>query len=274
MPITPANGISVYHETYGTAGTAEPLILISGLGGDHNFWAPNIEALSARFRVVVFDNRGIGRTDAPETPYTMEMLADDLAGLMDSLQIERANILGLSLGGDIAMAFALKYPERCLRLVLTATFARMNPQVRRFLDAVLQAFDRTRSPKVAFDLIAPWLFTPEFLAKRANLVYLAFDEDAPHTQTFHGWRNQYMAQQGFDVRQALSRITAPTLVLAGERDHLAHIEDAQLIAAGIPGAELEIIPHAAHALNFEAPGRFHEAVLMFLSRPLPQLAAR
>ena len=105
MPYLQCNGISVYYETYGEG---QPIILISGLGGDRTFWQPSIENFAANFQMILFDTRGIGRTDAPEGPYSMDLFADDLASLMEGLHIESAHILGYSMGGNIALKFALK----------------------------------------------------------------------------------------------------------------------------------------------------------------------
>lgn len=132
MPILHCNGISLNYETYGEG---EPLVLISGLGGDSTFWSLSLECLASEFRVIVFDTRGIGKTEAPKEPYSMELMADDLAALLDTLQISTTNLLGFSMGGNIALTFALKYPNRVSKLILAASFATMNRQVRLFLDA-------------------------------------------------------------------------------------------------------------------------------------------
>ncbi len=109
MPLITANNISIYYEIHGEG---EPLILISGMGGDRTFWQSSIGPLSKCYKVIVFDTRGIGKTDAPTAPYSMEMFADDLAGLMEGLQIEKAHILGFSMGGNIAQFLQPVIPKK------------------------------------------------------------------------------------------------------------------------------------------------------------------
>ncbi|MEE8470206.1 MAG: alpha/beta hydrolase [Dehalococcoidia bacterium] len=122
MPTARIGDINVYYETYGEG---QPLLLIAGLGADLTGWILQIPEFSRKYRVIVFDSRGSGRTDAPDMPYSIEMLADDTAGLLDALGVEKAHILGLSMGGCIAQELALKYPQRVKGLILAATLARL-----------------------------------------------------------------------------------------------------------------------------------------------------
>lgn len=251
----------MYYELHGTG---EPLILISGCGGDHTFWQSSISSLASHFQVVVFDPRGIGQTDAPNDVYTMALFADDLAGLMDALQLKKAHVLGFSMGGSIAQAFAFAYPKRVSKLILAASFAVMNTQARLFLDAVLAVYENGASTKQMFDLILPWLFSVQFLSNPENAAYLAYDETDPNPQPMYAWRAQYGAQQQYTSIPFLNAIQMPTLVLAGEQDRLAHVEDAQLLASFIRDSSLKIIPGSGHLINYEQPDLFHEHVLDFL----------
>lgn len=261
MPAVASNGISLYYEIYGDG---PPLVLISGLGGDRTFWSASVERLSPRFRVIVFDTRGIGKSDAPREPYTMEQFADDLAGLLDAIGIERAHVLGFSMGGNIALAFALRYPERVDKLVLASSFAVMNKQARLFLDAVLSVYEGGATSKMMFDLIAPWLFSASFLDAPANAAYLQYDENDPDQQPFYAWKNQYLAQQAFDVVSRLREIEKPTLVISGQMDRLAHEEDSVLLAEKIKNAIHRSIPGSGHLVNYEDPDSFHDSILAFL----------
>ena len=262
MAFIKTNGINIHYQIHGSG---EPLILISGLGGDLNFWQTSLEVLSKSYQVVIFDTRGSGKTDAPEGPYSMEIFADDLSGLMDGLEINKAHILGFSMGGAVALTFAQRYPHRTSKLILAASFATMNPQVRLFLDAVLVVYEINRSSKQMFDLIAPWLFSADFLSKTENRIYLNYDESEPDEQSFEAWQSQYIAQQQFDISCALSDISAPALIMVGEQDRLAHLEDSQNLAAGIFNSELVVIPGSGHLINFEQPALFHQSIIDFLS---------
>jgi 3-oxoadipate enol-lactonase len=261
MPHAQCNGISLFYEA---RGHGEPLVLISGLGGDHAFWQSSVDALDSHFQLITFDTRGIGKSDAPDAPYSMEVFSDDLAGLLDSLKLERANVLGFSMGGNIAQMFALRYPRRISKLILAASFASMNIQARLFLDAVLRVYESGASTGQMFDLIAPWLFSPGFLARPENAAFLQYDESDPNAQPFYAWKRQYVAQQQFNVVDTLCEITAPTLILAGEEDRLAHLEDSKILARHIQNSTLHVFPGAGHLINYESPKLFHRCVRDFL----------
>jgi len=109
---------------YVDAGAGEPLVLVMGFGGDHLAWGLQLPAFAARFRVIAFDNRGVGQTDAPDIPYSIAMMADDTVGLIDALGIDRAHVCGVSMGGMIAQEIALRHPARVRTLALHATLAR------------------------------------------------------------------------------------------------------------------------------------------------------
>lgn len=262
MPYIQANGINIYYETHGAG---EPLVLISGLGGDRTFWQPSIEVLSAHFQLVVFDTRGIGRTDAPQEPYSMEMFADDLAGLMDALQIHHAHILGFSMGGRIALQFALKYPGKVNELIIAGASAKMNTQIRLFIDAVLDVYAGGISNKQMFELIAPWLFSDQFLSVPGNEAYLQFDENDPENQPLYAWRNQYLALRDSDLSLKLKDIKAGPLIITGELDLFAQLNDAYALRNGLTNSTLEVMPGAGHLFNYEQPEIFHTLVINYLT---------
>jgi len=131
MPTVKVGDINMYYEIHGEG---EPLLLTAGGGMGLAGWARQTPEFSEKYRVIVFDNRGAGRTDAPDTPYSIEMMADDTAGLLDALGIEKAHILGLSMGGMIAQEFALKYPQRVKSLILATTTASPYPWAKHIID--------------------------------------------------------------------------------------------------------------------------------------------
>src|SRR5581483_8431240 len=132
MPTARVNDIAMY---YVEAGAGEPLVLVMGLGGDHLAWGFQLRPFAERYRVIAFDNRGAGRTDAPDVPYTTPLMASDTLALMDTLGIERAHVLGVSMGGMIAQEMALAAPERIHTLHLACTLARPDTYLRALLDA-------------------------------------------------------------------------------------------------------------------------------------------
>lgn len=263
MPHLHANGINIYYEQYGQG---YPLVLISGLGGDRTFWQPSIDILSRHFKLVIYDTRGIGRSDAPEAPYSMQMFADDLAGLMDGLNISHAHVLGFSMGGNIALQFALKYPQKISKLILAATCATLNIQIKLYVDAVLSVYEGGISTGAMFNLVAPWLFSERFLSLPGNEAYLQFDENDPEQQPLYAWRIQYQAQREFNVIPKLSNIAHKPLILTGEHDVFAQMNDAKILSDGIPGSELKVIAGAGHLFNYEYPELFHECISEFLKK--------
>ena len=120
MPYASVNGIKMYYETYGEG---HPVVLIGGLGSQIQSWATQVPIYSKHFKVIVFDNRGAGKSDKPDVPYTTEIMADDTAGLLDTLGVESAYVVGKSMGGMIGQWLAIKYPEKVKRLVLGCTSA-------------------------------------------------------------------------------------------------------------------------------------------------------
>ncbi|UOE46232.1 alpha/beta hydrolase [Mucilaginibacter sp. SMC90] len=262
MPHLLSNNINIYYEIHGQG---FPLILVSGLGGDRTFWQASIEPLSAQFRVIIFDTRGIGRTDAPEEAYSMELFADDLAGLMDALQISQAHILGFSMGGQIALQFALKYPQKIDKLIIAASCAKLNTQIRLYVDAVLEVYEGGITTKQMFELIAPWLFSNSFLSVPGNEAYLQYDENDPEQQPLYAWRNQYLAQRAFDATPKLKDVKAGPLIITGELDVFAQLSDAMALHEGLSGSTLKIIPGAGHLFNFEQPKIFHDTVINYLN---------
>ncbi len=122
--------ISMYYEVHGDG---EPLLLINGLGLDSSFWMPQVSVFSQKHRVIVFDNRGVGQTDAPKVSYTTDMMADDTIMLLDHLSIARTNILGFSMGGLIAQKIAIKYPKRVKSMILASTAAELSPKAKQII---------------------------------------------------------------------------------------------------------------------------------------------
>ncbi len=261
MPHVQSNGIQIYYEIHGNG---DPLILISGLGGDRTFWQDSLKYFSAHYQVIIFDTRGIGRTEAPGQAYSMDMFADDLNGLMEGLNIPQSHILGFSMGGNIALQFAVNYPDKVRKLIIAASCATLNTQIRLYVDAVLDVYEKGITTKQMFDLIAPWLFSNNFLSNPENEIFLRFDENDPEQQPLYAWRNQYFAQRSFNIIPELEKITAKPLIITGEHDVFAQLADAKIIADGIPGSTLQVIPNVGHLFNYESPETFHTIVLDYL----------
>ena len=178
MPTADANGIRIHYEVHGEG---RPLLLILGLGADVSEYTALIDQLAARSRVIAFDNRGAGRSDKPDAPYSIELMAADALGVMDALGATRADLLGISLGGRIALELALGHPERVERLILVSTSARVVPSLRR---------------RRLYPLLSGM---PLFRSR--------------HPQPRYAFVRQMEASTGYDAGPRLHELSMPTVVL-------------------------------------------------------------
>lgn len=264
MPCARVNDIDLYYEVHGTGPN---LVLIEGLGYHTWMWYRQLPAFSGTFRTLIYDNRGVGRSAAPPGPYTHRQNADDLAALIDHLGWDRAHVLGVSMGGFIVQEFALAYPDRVDRLVLVATgfggprMIPVPPEAVRALmpDPALSYEEKIRaSMPVAFGNPAwPEENRVEFEQIMRWRTALPQSEEAAMAQA--------MAQTTFDVSERLDRIGAPTLVVAGTEDRVVPPQNAEMLAAAIPNARLDLIQGAGHLVFIEAADRFNRDVGAFLN---------
>jgi len=264
MPIVAVNGIDLY---YDETGAGEPLVFVMGFGGDHQSWGFQLAALSARYRVVTFDNRGSGRSSAPDIPYTTRMMADDTVALMDRLGIGRAHILGVSLGGMIAQEVAVGHPDRVRTLQLHCTAARADGYMLALLEN-LRVVRAKAGVELAQRAMALYLFAPTTFNERPEFVdMLLYAASAQaHPQSDVGFARQGDAVISHDARAALGHIACPTLVAVGEEDQLAPLRFSREIVAAIKHAEFHTIPHAGHVYFWEKPAEFNTLCLTFLSK--------
>jgi len=229
------------------------VLLIAGLGDPAEAWEPQLDALSDRYRVTAFDNRGVGRTPLPAEPLTPELMADDAAALLSTLEIESAHVMGFSMGSAIAQQLALCHPELVRSLVLVSTYARadalFSSQLRfwRWLPEVAP------SEREFFEAFFTWVYTPRAHADGTVDEIVEEAMAFPHQQSVEGFRAQVDACLAHDTAGRLSGITAPTLVTAGEFDTLMPPRVGRAVADAIPGARVEGMAGEAHQPFQEVP---------------------
>jgi 3-oxoadipate enol-lactonase len=243
-------------------GQGAPILLIMGLGWPSYLWHRTRPVLSARYRTIALDNRGVGQSDVPPGPYPIALMASDAATVLDAAGVERAHIFGLSMGGMIAQEFALQYPHRVQSLILGCT-APGGPHAVLAEPAATQVlFSRGSSPEEFSAAINPFIYDSGTSRER-------IDEDFVLRRRWFPRPEGYIAQlQGILAWEAYSRlpqISAPTLVIHGESDRLIPPANAKIIAERIPRAKLVMIPRASHILSTDQTEAVHHAVMEFLA---------
>jgi pimeloyl-ACP methyl ester carboxylesterase len=268
MPTAKVGDINMYYEDQGQG---ETLVLIPGIGGDSTYYFRQIPSFSQKYRVIAIDNRGAGRSDKPDIPYTMGMLAADVAGLLDVININSAHILGHSLGGMIAQYFALNYPEKVRTLVLGATICSASHLVKStltdvFTTGITTGQPRDLTPRQIFQETLPFGFTQEFINNNQDLIEQYFIESSKYPTPPYTFARQGQAAFGHETYDHLPKIKAPALVIAGDTDAIFSAENSRLIASRIPDAQLVILKNAAHSFQIEAAEETNKIVLSFLSK--------
>ena len=253
----------MYYEVHGKG---QPFLLISGLGSDLNGWALQIPEFAKKYRVIAFDNRGSGRTDAPDMPYSIRMMAEDTVGLMDALSIEKAHVLGVSMGGYIAQELAIRYPSRVASLILVTTS--VGPYLLKI--SVLQAWARQAlrdmRPMTFFQIMLPFMFNDSSF-ESPGVLEMAVATIAGHSSTPPDvLARQMIACVEHDVRHRIGQITAPTLVLAGKEDPFVPFSLSEELAASIPNARFRVLDGWGHGFNASMADKFNRAVLEFLEQ--------
>jgi 3-oxoadipate enol-lactonase/4-carboxymuconolactone decarboxylase len=260
VPLIRTDGIQLFYDLTGPA--EAPVVAFSNsLGTTLEMWDAQVRALASRYRCLRYDTRGHGRSPAAHGPLTIDALADDLAGLLDALGIETAHVVGLSLGGMSAQAFAVRYPQRTESLVLMATSAHLPPP--EAWDQRVQLVLAHGMAAVVDTVVARW-FTADTLALSPEIVQLVRDrflEIDPR-----GYAACCVAVRDMDLRAKIGAIEAQTLVVAGEDDPVTPLEMAEDMVSRIPGAELTVVPEAAHLLAVEQPDAVSELLATFLAR--------
>jgi 3-oxoadipate enol-lactonase len=218
--------------------------------------------------LVIFDPRGAGRTDAPDIPYTIEMMTNDLAGLLNIISINSAHLSGYSMGGRIAQEFALHYPERVRCLILACTDYGGTIFVPTTDPEVLDTFQNLGilSPK---DLLMQFIrlcTSQEFIDKNPEFIGQFIEKFIEHPNTPQGLIRQAGTIMSFDAYDRLPQIKAPTLVIHGDADRLIPVENARIMASRIPNSELAILEKMGHLFPYETFDESNGIILDFLKR--------
>jgi 3-oxoadipate enol-lactonase len=255
-----ANGIQIHCQIDGDG----PWVVLShSLACSVAMWAPQVAALKSRYRVLTFDTRGHGGSDAPAGAYTLDQLAEDVRGLLAAVKVERPHFVGLSMGGMIGMTFALKYPGVFRSLVLCDTSSRVPPEAQPVWDDRIRIATTQGMEPLVEPTLKRW-FTEAMLARRPPVVeeVAAMIRSTPPV----GYVGCCHAIPKINATERLREIGCPIQIIVGEQDVGTPVAMSRAIHEAAPGSELAILPNASHLSNLEQPEAFNRALLDFLAR--------
>jgi len=259
MPYVISRGVKIYWESHGTG---EPVLMIMGLSFPLEMWNRTLPEISRRYRAIVFDNRGVGRSDVPRGPYRIAGMARDAVAVMEAAGLESAHVMGASMGGMIAQELALRHPERVRSLLLGCTscggFRARPPNLRRMPIfrkwGNMTSMDRARA-------VVPMLYAdttpPEVIEEDLRVRVLRYP-------TMRGVLYQALAIPFWSSYRRLPRLRVPTLVVHGEKDRILPPLNGKRVAERIPGARLKMIPDAGHMMISDQPEIAMGEILRFL----------
>ncbi|WP_174492517.1 3-oxoadipate enol-lactonase [Acinetobacter sp. Marseille-Q1623] len=258
MPIFTSNDAQINYQTFGDA--SNPAIIFSNsLGTKYTMWQSQIDALQNDFFVICYDTRGHGASSAPQGPYQIEQLGQDVVNLLDHLKVEKANFCGISMGGLTGQWLAIYKPERFNHIIVCNTAAKIGQEQAWNERAALVRQQGLQT--IAATAASRW-FTESFIQSQAATVQSLSNDLAAGSA--EGYASCCEALAKADLREELKNITVPILVIAGQQDPVTTITDGQYMIDRIPNSELFEI-NASHISNIECPNEFTQAVKNFIS---------
>ncbi|HEX9712026.1 MAG TPA: alpha/beta hydrolase [Actinomycetota bacterium] len=274
MPTAQAGEITIGYDVHGKDG--DWLVLVMGHAYARWAWNWQVSGLAERFRVVTFDNRGIGETGAPPAPYTVEQMAADTVALLDALGIERAHLIGTSLGGCIALEVALSYPERVERLVLACTsLGGASPKSYPLMPAVVRIIEEAANEPAEVRLRRGTenAFAPGFVAEHPEVIDQVLALRDATGQPLEAWLAQATAYPAYDATDRVASLATETLVVTGDQDNVIDARNSRVLAEMIPNASL-IEMDGGHLFFIEQPERFNDLAARFLAGGRTAVEAR
>lgn len=258
MSYAKVNGIQIYFER---EGKGHPLLLISDCSSDISWWDPVRKYLAREFDLILFDNRGSGRSSSPQTSFTIEQMAKDTLALIDYLQLTKPHILGQSMGGAIAQIIAHRHFDKIGKAILSQTYLKLRPVPEAAIRATLH-----KAPlRQQIEASMPWLFSNRFMAdKKKREAFIHKIMTNAHATPLPSQIKQLNAATRFNSTSWYRKIATPTLVLAGDEDNLCPLHESLALASGIPNAKFHVFPRMSHNAPHEIPAAFSRQVLKFL----------
>jgi len=265
MPTVKANGINLYYEQQGSG---DPLVLIPFLTADNMCYAFQVAEYAKHYTCITLDLRGTGQSDKPETPYTTETLADDVAGLVSALGIQKAHFAGLSLGAAVSLWMGAKYPDKVKSISVHAGWDKSDAFLKTIVEQLqVSARAMENIPDLVLGALFPWCFTPDVYVNKPEFLQGVKDfvRSRP-AQSVTQFMLQSNAVLNHDVTAGLSKITAPTLLTVGKFDMLTSTRFTDRMKKSIKGSELIVWDDCAHAPCYERVEDFNTRTLGFLKK--------
>jgi len=239
------------------------VVLIRGTGADSSRWMPQVEAYKDEFHVMIFDNRGTGKSDTSKGPYTVGQMADDTVSLLDKLDIEVCHLSGSSLGGAIALHVAIHNPTRVGSLQMHSSWLATRGYTE-FSLGLLKKFLELGGIDFYYEAALPLLFTPQFLAADYDRLKTILANMRANAASPEGLMAQIDANLSYDLSERARNVKIPTLVTVGEVDYLLPVAASQEIVEAIQGASLVIFKGGPHLVTMESPKEFNEVTLKWM----------
>lgn len=260
MPTIKANGINLYYELHGLQ-DGEVLVLSNGIMMSTASWAYQTAALAQHMRVLLYDCRGMWRSDHPAGPYSMEQHVEDLHALLKGLKIDKAHIGGISYGSEISMLFAIRHPEMTSSLIVMDGVSEIHPLLKGQTTPWLLAAERQDAAlllRTSYHLN----FAEEWINKNQAFIEASVERYAEIDMA--ALAELMKSFYALDITAELAQITAPTLVIVGEKDLIKGREYAEIITQKIPQAQYVIVPDAGHAVCLEKPAEVNSLLVGFI----------
>jgi pimeloyl-ACP methyl ester carboxylesterase len=261
MPFAKVNGVKIYYEVHGEG---EPVIFGNGVFSNTLGWVYQHPVISKHYQVILYDMRGQGQSEKPESPYSFDIHAEDQKALLDHLNVSEVHHVGISYGAELGLVFALKYPEMLKSLVCCSAVSYIGPQLY-IMAQLWRHVCILADPELFYNATVPLNFAETFIKEQQSLLEKA---KLRYTQLEYPALVRLMdAFLELDISDELSKISTPTCVITGEKDILKPADPySTLIHDNLPNSEMVVIPDAGHAVTFEKPEEFNSIVLEFLAK--------
>lgn len=269
MNMTPSGMVSGYggakvaYKVEGTEG-APWLVLSNSLATDWRVWDPQMEILRTKYRILRYDTRGHGQSEAGQAPYGFDQLTDDVLALYDALDIDKADFMGISLGGMTGLALAMRAPERVGKLICCDARASAPEPYKAIWDGNIAKLHKVGVAGLVESTLERW-FTPEFMANPKNTETLTQVHSMFNATSATGYEGAARALQSLDLLDGLSSLKCQTLFIVGEADMPAPVAVMQDMADRTPNGVLKVLSNAAHLSNMEQPDAFNTEIRNFLN---------